>query len=81
MAKSRAEIQRAYRERHIAKEGDEYRSREIKRVHKYYVPTSKLTPGGRSKRRDAIRKAVSMHRQKPKSIDEKYIVVVDSTSL
>ena len=81
MSKSRAEIQRACRERRIAKEGNEYRSKETHRVQKYYVPTAKLTPGGRSKRREAGRKAVRMHRQKPKSDDEDDMVVVDSTSL
>ena len=76
MAKSRAEIQRAYRERRIAKEGNEYRSKETNRVQKYYVLTAKLTPGG-----EAGRKAVRMHRQKLKNDDEEDIVVVDSTSL
>ena len=81
MAKNRAEIQRAYRERRIAKEGNEYRSKEAKRVQKYYVPTAKLTPSDRIKRREAGRKAVRMHRQKLKSDDEDDMVVVDSTSL
>ena len=81
MAKNRAEIQRACRERRIAKEGNEYRSKEAKRAQKYYVPTAKLTPEGRSKRREAVRKAVRMHRQKLKSDDEEDIMDVDSTSL
>ena len=49
MGKSRAEIQKAYRERRALREGHAYRKKEVERVKKYYVPTSDLTSSARKK--------------------------------
>ncbi|KAH3768922.1 hypothetical protein DPMN_170140 [Dreissena polymorpha] len=43
MAKSRAEIQRAYRERQKQKNNDEYLRRERDRKNGSYVPTAELS--------------------------------------
>ncbi|KAK6175921.1 hypothetical protein SNE40_014296 [Patella caerulea] len=50
MAKTRAEIQKAYRERKKLREGDKYLKKETCRVMKYYNPSSSLAETDRKKR-------------------------------
>ncbi|XP_078659979.1 LOW QUALITY PROTEIN: uncharacterized protein LOC144904722 [Branchiostoma floridae x Branchiostoma belcheri] len=64
MGKTRAEIQRAYRERKKARDGDEYRTKEVARVMKYYVPTALVGKKELEKRRAEGRE--KMRRQKAK---------------
>lgn len=66
MGKSRAEIQKAYRERKKAKEGHGYLRRETERVKRYYKPTTELGPHKLRKRRERIRKCMQQLRQKLK---------------
>ena len=70
MAKSRAEIQKAYRERKIAKEGREYYERESRRRMKNYVKSSELTRRERLRRNAANRAAVQRCRQRKKEAKE-----------
>ena len=62
MAKTRAEIQKAYRERKKAKEGSAYLDNEVKRVQKYYHRTVNLSKTELEKRREKIRESVNKHR-------------------
>ncbi|KAK6184558.1 hypothetical protein SNE40_007008 [Patella caerulea] len=50
MAKARAKIQKAYRERKKLREGDKYLKKETCRVMKYYNPSSSLAETDRKKR-------------------------------
>lgn len=63
MAKTRAEIQKAYRQRKKAKEGGRYKQREVKRVQKYYRSTADLSKSELQERRQAIRQSVAKHRE------------------
>ena len=49
MSKTRAEIQRAYRERNKQKEGSQYLQKERERVKKYYITSSELSRSDRKK--------------------------------
>ena len=49
MSKTRAEIQRAYRERNKQKEGSQYLQKERERVKKYYIAPSELSRSDRKK--------------------------------
>ncbi len=64
MAKSRAEIQKQYRERKKAKEGEIYLRREAVRVGKYYRPSSSLTRRAREERNEQARIRNRRHREK-----------------
>lgn len=64
MAKSRAEIQKAYRERKKAREGQTYKDKETARVKKYYKPTVSLTKTQLNDRRRRTRRAMRRLRQK-----------------
>lgn len=66
MGKTRAEIQRAYRERKKLKEGDEYRKNESIRVMKYYIPSQELNRVERTKRNVKAAERNRRHRQKVK---------------
>ncbi len=66
MGKTRAEIQKAYRERRIARDGDSYRQKEVQRVQKYYVPTCQLSNRSLHRRREQVAAAVRNHRTKKK---------------
>ncbi|XP_060555840.1 uncharacterized protein LOC132716559, partial [Ruditapes philippinarum] len=55
MAKSRAEIQRAYRERQKQKNKDEYLRQERDRKNRSYVPTAELSENDKKKRRQRNR--------------------------
>ena len=70
MGKSRAEIQKAYRERRALREGHAYRKKEVERVKKYYVPTSDLTSSARKKRRERTCLAVREHRKRRKAMND-----------
>ena len=63
MAKTRAEIQKAYREQKKAKEGSAYLNNEVKRVQKYYRRTVDLSKTELEKRREKIRESVNKHRE------------------
>ncbi|KAJ8301685.1 hypothetical protein KUTeg_020672 [Tegillarca granosa] len=63
MGKSRAEIQRSYRERQKLKEGKKYLEKESERVKKYYKPPTELTPQALKKRRARIRKCMERRRK------------------
>ena len=58
MAKTRAEIQKAYHERQKATKGGEYMKKEAKRVQKYYRPADQLPKHKLRKRRSKIQKAM-----------------------
>ena len=64
MGKSRAEVQRAYRERKKAKEGELYLTKERQRVKKYYVPTNSLPKKNLKERREKIRDCMRQKRMK-----------------
>jgi hypothetical protein len=59
MAKTRAEIQKAYRERKIAQEGRAHYEKEAKRRKKYYVRSSELSRREKLRRNAANRAAVN----------------------
>ena len=61
--KSRAEIQKAYRERKKAAEGSRFLAKEVRRVQKYYRSTVSLSSPELEKRREEIRKSVAKHRK------------------
>ena len=62
MGKTRAEIQRAYRQRKREREGDSYLEKERQRVKKYYVPIDERSKKEQKARRDKVRKFVQEHR-------------------
>lgn len=64
--KSRAEIQKAYRERQKQKEGDAYRERERKRKRQAYIPVSELNEITLKKRRMDQTARVQKYRKKQK---------------
>ncbi|XP_066298277.1 uncharacterized protein [Branchiostoma lanceolatum] len=64
MGKTRAEIQKAYRERKKAKDGAAYRKKEVDRVMKYYTPAVLASKEDLEKRRAKGRE--KMRRQKAK---------------
>ena len=63
---SRAEIQKAYRERKKATEGKHYLRKERRRRMKYYVPSADLTESQRKKRNKKNNKVLKRYRQKRK---------------
>ena len=69
MAKSRANIERAYRERKKKELEQEYFDKEKKRVKEYYIPTKELS----RKYRDArnLMKKGGMRRSRDKKKEEK----------
>ena len=66
MGKTRAEIQKAYRERLKAKLGDEYNARERERARKSYIPAELLNSKARKERneKNKIRNRLSRQRQR-----------------
>ena len=54
MLKSRAAIQKAYRERKKTTEGENYLKKETKRVKTYYRPTTDIATHKLNKRREKI---------------------------
>lgn len=64
MPLSRAEIQRAYRERKKAKEGENYLRKERTRRMKYYVPAAELSTKERKRRNKQNAERVKRHREK-----------------
>ncbi|MES9883292.1 MAG: hypothetical protein ABW185_20700 [Sedimenticola sp.] len=70
MGKSRAEIQKAYRERKKASEGRNYLRKETNRVKKYYVPTVELPKKTLKRRRDAIKLCMQKKRRLSEINDE-----------
>ena len=69
MAKSRADIQRAYRERKKKELGQEYFDKEKKRVKEYYIPTKELSRKDRDARN--LMKKEGMRRSRDKKKKEK----------
>lgn len=62
MGKSRAEIQRAYRQRKREAEGEIFLDKERKRTRKYYVPISERSKSDQKARREKVRKNVQQFR-------------------
>ncbi len=68
---SRAEIQKAYRERKAAQEGQTYREKERQRVQKYYTEKyieSEQTPEEIAQRREKKRQIMQKHRAKKRAL-------------
>lgn len=63
MTKTRAEIQKAYRERQKATKGAEYMKKEARRVQKYYIPTDQLLKNKLMKYRNKIKNAMRKNRE------------------
>lgn len=63
MGKTRAEIQKAYRERKKAKEGQVYLNKETERVKRYYKPTKEIGPNRLNVRRERVRMCMQRQRQ------------------
>ena len=66
MGKSRAEIQRDYRERKKLKEGRQYLDRESERVKKYYKPSAELSRRDLRQRRERNNRNLQRHRDRVK---------------
>jgi hypothetical protein len=66
MGKSKAEIQREYRERKKLQEGENYLKRERARVKGYYVPIAERPKKKANEIRKKVREAVRKHRKKLK---------------
>lgn len=66
MDKTRAEIQKSYRERLKAKNNEEYLKKERERRRKNYVPSSQLTRRERIRRNVKLNEAVKRHRRRKK---------------
>lgn len=79
MGKTRAEIQRQYRERKKAKEGEHYLERERERNRKNYVPIAARTKKDQKTRREKVRKYVQDHRMR-KRIEQRRSVNADFLS-
>ena len=80
MPKSRAQIQKEYRERKKQKIGEEYKERERQRTKKYYNPTADLDKIAQKKRREKVRlqvqsfrKTKQQQRRLAKKADDEYI--------
>lgn len=67
MPLSRAEIQKGYRERKKAKEGESYLRKERTRRMKYYVPSAELSTKERKRRNKQNAERVKKHREKRKT--------------
>ena len=67
MAKSKAEIQKAYRERKKLREGEAYLKKERERIKAYYVPIDEKPQRKAEERRQKIREWVRQHRLKNKN--------------
>ncbi|ESO91800.1 hypothetical protein LOTGIDRAFT_163160 [Lottia gigantea] len=63
MAKSRAEIQKAYRQRKKEKDNDAYLRKERERRRKSYVLSGELTSRERNRRNEKNRQNLSRHRE------------------
>ena len=66
MPLSRAEIQKRYREKKKATEGEAYLARERARQKRNYIPTEMLNSSGKKKRNSSIRERVRKHRLQSK---------------
>lgn len=66
MGKSKAEIQRAYRERKKLREGEDYFRKEKARVKGYYVPIAERSKKKAKERQKKVREAVRKHRENKK---------------
>lgn len=73
MGKSKAEIQRAYRERKKLREGEDYFRKERARVTGYYVPIADQSKKKANERRKKVKEAVRKHRE------NKYLARKEST--
>ena len=67
MAKSKAEIQKAYRERKKLREGEAYLKKERERIKAYYVPIDKKLQRKAEERRQKVHEWVRQHRLKNKN--------------
>jgi hypothetical protein len=69
MLLTRAEIQKRYREKKKATEGEAYLARERARQKRNYIPVEMLTSSGRKKRNSNIKERVRKHRLQRKLSD------------
>jgi len=80
MPMTKAEKQRAYRERKKKNEGGAYIEKERKRIRGYYVPIEERSKKEQEKRRNKVRRHVKQHRQKKKRSQEADVIQhVDAT--
>lgn len=70
VAKSRAEIQKAYRERQKKKNEEEFLKKERERVKRYFVPAADLGRRDKLRRRVANSQAVKRYNQKKKAAEQ-----------
>jgi hypothetical protein len=76
MAKSRADVQRAYRERKKKELGQDYFDKEKKRVKEYYIPTKELSRKDRDARNLMKNEGMRRSRDKKKKEKGESLVVV-----
>ena len=69
MGKSRAAIQKAYREKKMQKEGESYLAKERQRGMTYYTPSSELSRTERVKRNEKNSEYLHTWRQKIKTTE------------
>lgn len=71
MGKTRAEIQREYRERKKVKLGEDYHKAERERVRKYYIPAAELSNKKRKERNDVMKVRNRRCRERRKNLLER----------
>ena len=80
MAKSRADIQRAYRERKKKELGQKYFDKETKRIKEYYIPTKELSKKDRDARNLTKKEGMRRSRDKKKKDKGESLVVKNAFS-
>lgn len=82
MGKSRADIQKAYRQRLKERLGEEYNRKERDRMRKNYIPTQQLSDRKRKKRNEANKIRNQRSRQRKRDIIQQlnYSIESDNTS-
>ena len=81
MPLTKAEKQRAYRERQKQSKGEEYFEKERKRVSQYYIPIEERSKKDQVKRQKKVKQYVQEHRQRKKRLQEQSeYVSIPSTS-
>lgn len=81
MPLTKAEKQRAYRQRQKQSKGEEYFEKERKMVSQYYIPIEERSKKDQVKRREKVKQYVQEHRQRKKRLQEQSeYVSIPSTS-
>ena len=81
MAKSRAEIQKAYQERKTLKEEERYYQKERIRQMTYYVPGAELSHSEKRKRNKKNKEILQRHRLKKKNEAAAQVQLEDVSTL